>query len=74
MPPRVRPSAEDRQSFPTIQRLGGTARRLIHLGSLQFHPVGADAVRIRLQVERDPATTVTVLDPEAVVTATRQGS
>jgi hypothetical protein len=62
---------EDRQGFPTVLRPGGTVRRLIHVGSLQFHPVGADAVRLKFEVTEGRAATLTVLDPEVVVTGRR---
>jgi hypothetical protein len=64
--------AEDRQGFPTVLRPGGTVRRLIHVGSLQFHPVGADAVRLKFDPAEGRATTVTVSDPGVVLTAKRQ--
>ena len=55
-----------------IQRDGGELRGLTHVGSLQFHPVGAPAVRVRF--DRAPAgTTVSVLDPDLVVTAKKAG-
>jgi hypothetical protein len=62
---------EDRQGFPTLLRPGGSSRRLIHLGSLQFHPVGADAVRVRFEMNRERPTGVVVHDGDAVVTASR---
>jgi hypothetical protein len=55
-----------------IQRDGGELRGLTHIGGFQFHPVGAPAVRVRF--DRAPAgTTVSVLDPDLVVTAKKVG-
>lgn len=51
-----------------IQRDGGEMRGLTHIGNLQFHPVGAPAVRVRFD-RTESATTLTVLDPDVVVTA-----
>ena len=51
-----------------IQREGGELRGLTHIGSLQFHPVGAPAVRVKFD-RGQSGITVTVLDPEVVVTA-----
>jgi hypothetical protein len=44
---------------------------LIHLGSLQFHPVGADSARVRFEVVGERATEVAVHDGDLVVTASR---
>ena len=55
-----------------IIRPGGTRRGLVHLGKLEFHPIGAPAVRIRF--ERSPnGMTLGVFDPDLVVRAGRQG-
>jgi hypothetical protein len=54
----------------TIQREGGTARGLLHLGARVFHPVGAEAVRIRF-VAGERAEKVTVEDGPVVVEARR---
>jgi hypothetical protein len=62
---------EGKQGFPTILRPGGTTRGLVHVGSLQFHPVGAEAVRIRFEVANGRASALTVHDPDVVVTAKR---
>jgi hypothetical protein len=62
---------EDRQGFPTLHRPGGSSRRLIHLGSLQFHPVGADSARVRFEVVGERSTEVAVHDGDLVVTASR---
>jgi hypothetical protein len=60
------------QNVLGIMRPGGSRRALMHLGRLEFHPVGAPAVRIRF--ERTPgAVTLGVFDPDLVVRATRQG-
>jgi hypothetical protein len=66
--------AENKQGSLTVLRPGGTARGLIHVGSLQFHPIGADAVRLRFDVVEGRATALTVLDPAVVLTAKRQGA
>jgi hypothetical protein len=63
--------AEGKQGFPTILRPGGTSRGLVHVGSLQFHPVGAEAVRIRFDLTDGRATALAVHDPDLVVTARR---
>jgi hypothetical protein len=62
---------EDKRGFPSILRPGGTTRALIHVGSMQFHPIGADAVRIKFELVDGRATALTVHDPELVVTAKR---
>jgi hypothetical protein len=51
-----------------MQREGGEMRVLTHIGDLQFYPVGAPAVRIRFDRAQSVAT-LTVLDPDIVVTA-----
>ncbi len=55
-----------------IGRPGGAARTIVYQGEHQFAPVGAPAVRIRFTVEANRATTVTILDPEVIATATRR--
>jgi hypothetical protein len=55
-----------------IQRDGSDHRGLTHVGGLQFHPVGAAAVRIKFD-RAGSGVTLTVLDPEVVVTAKRVG-
>jgi hypothetical protein len=57
----------------TIQRPGGASRPLRYLGSHEFHPVGAEAVRIRFSVARvaDRARSVAVYDPDLIANATR---
>ncbi len=55
-----------------MQRDGGEHRGLTHIGNFQFHPVGAPAVRIRFD-RAESGITLTVLDPEVVVTAKRVG-
>ena len=55
-----------------IQREGGELRGLNHVGGLQFHPVGSPAVRVKF--DRAPGgTTVSILDPDLVVTAKKVG-
>ena len=55
-----------------IQRDGGELRGLTHIGNLQFHPVGAPAVRVKFE-RAASAITLTVLDPDVVVMAKRVG-
>jgi hypothetical protein len=52
-----------------ILRAGATARNCRHLGNLEFHPVGAPAVRIRFEREGTKVTALAVLDPDLVVRA-----
>jgi hypothetical protein len=66
--------SEDKRGFPSILRPGGTVRALIHVGSMQFHPIGADAVRIKFEMAEGRAAALTVHDPEVVVTAKRSGT
>jgi hypothetical protein len=61
------------KEWVVVQRAGGSARRLSHLGDRVFSPAGADAVRIRLSAET-PARRLTVHDPDLVVTAERATS
>ena len=66
--PRDAFSVTSRGNLWGIQRDGGELRGLTHVGALQFHPVGAPAVRIAF--ERGPSgTTLTVHDPGVVVVA-----
>ncbi len=53
-----------------IARTGGVPRGLMHLGSLEFCPVGAENVRIRF-AEAAGLWSLTVHDPEVVLTARR---
>lgn len=48
------------------------ARGLIHLGGLQFLPVGAEAVRVRVERRAEGERVLTVLDPDVVLTARRR--
>lgn len=54
-----------------IQGADLPARGLVYLGDREFHPVGAEAVRIRFSFEGDRAAIVTVHDPDVIVTARR---
>lgn len=49
---------------------GGIARTLYHQGDLTFEPAGAQGVRIRFTIEDNGTRTVTIIDPEPIVTAT----
>jgi hypothetical protein len=53
-------------------RKGTVARGLRHLGNRVFHPAGAAAVRIRFVQTDAGALTLTVHDPDLVITAARQ--
>lgn len=53
-----------------IGRPGRPARGLIHLGSLEFCPVGAENVKIRFS-ESTAGVTLTVHDPDVVLSARR---
>jgi hypothetical protein len=55
-----------------IQRDGGELRGLTHVGDLNFHPVGAPAVRVRFD-RAQAGTSLSVLDPDLVVTAKKVG-
>jgi hypothetical protein len=56
----------------TIVRPGvSSARGIKYVGDHQFFPVGAEAVRIRFAVTDGKAASVTVFDPDALVTAMR---
>jgi hypothetical protein len=55
-----------------IQREGGELRGLTHLGGFEFHPVGAPAVRVKFD-RGQSATTLSVLDPDLIVTAKKVG-
>lgn len=57
----------------TIQRVNAMQRPLSHLGARAFSPAGAEAVRIRFSAE-SPAATLTVHDPDLVVTAQRSAT
>lgn len=46
----------------------GRSRSLVHLGSLELHPAGAEKVRVRL-AESAAGWTLTVHDPDLVLTA-----
>ncbi len=63
-------SLNERNGQIRLNRPGKDARRLIHLGSYEFHPLGATAVRVRIAFE-DHAAVLTVHDPDLVVTARR---
>ena len=52
----------------------GTPRRLFYQGKNEFHPAGAPAVRIRFNLKNDHASTLTVSDPEPILTARRETS
>ena len=55
-----------------IRRQGAADRGLFHLGGLVFHPIGAEAVRIRF-TPGTPSPSVTVEDGTRLMTARRVG-
>ena len=57
------------QNAPGLERLGATRQRLLHLGNLEFHPVGSPAVRIRFEREGGKIVALTVSDPDLIVRA-----
>ena len=70
--PRDAFSVKSQGNLWGIQRDGGELRGLVHVGGLHFHPVGAPAVRVKF--DRAPAvTTLSVLDPDLIVTAKKAG-
>ncbi len=62
-----------RQSAVQFTRSGKTPRGLIHLGSHVFHPLGAEAVRVRFAVDGD-SMILTVHGPDLVLTARRMAT
>lgn len=52
-----------------ITRAGATRRGLSHLGALEFHPVGAPAVRIRFERTGTTVSGLTVTDGDFIVRA-----
>ncbi|HEY8022051.1 MAG TPA: hypothetical protein VIH93_13185, partial [Thermoanaerobaculia bacterium] len=57
----------------SIRRADAMPRPLAHYGARAFAPAGAEAVRIRFSAE-SPAATLTVHDPDLVVTARRSAA
>jgi len=53
-------------------RKGAIARGLTHVGDRAFHPMGAAAVRIRFTAAGPRGMTLTVHDPDLIVTARRE--
>ena len=47
----------------------GVSRRLFYLGNHEFHPTGAQAVRIRFDVTAERASALTVADPNPTLIA-----
>ena len=54
-----------------FQRAGTVSRGLVHLGDHVFHPAGASSVRIRFAAAANSPMTLTVNDPDVVLTARR---
>ncbi len=55
----------------TIQGADLHGRGLVYLGDREFHPIGAEGVRICFSFDGDRAEIVTVHDPAVIVTALR---
>ncbi len=56
-----------------VRRADGGPRVLLHRGERAFSPAGAEAVRLRFSAE-SPALTLTVWDPDPIVTARRSAA
>ena len=70
--PADRLDVADSATGLTIVRPGVSSVRLLkHVGDHQVFPVGAEAVRIRFAVADGRATSLVVLDPDVLVTATK---
>lgn len=54
-----------------LKRVNMTPRRLFHLGNHEFHPAGAEAVRIRFSWNGSQGSSLTVNDAGIVLSATR---
>jgi hypothetical protein len=50
----------------------GAARTIYYLGNHEFHPVGAEAVRIRFEVRNGESTSLTVVDGPSQIIARRR--
>jgi hypothetical protein len=61
------------KAAPMFARAGGVPRGLAHRGGLSFSPAGAPEVRIRFVLEKGRGATLTVHDPDVIVTARRVG-
>jgi hypothetical protein len=70
--PRDRFIVDTRQNQLGIVRVGATRRGLGHLGRLEFHPVGAPAVRIKFERAAGKVVALGVYDPDLVVRAARE--
>lgn len=55
-----------------VRRADGSPRALAHRGDRAFSPAGAEVVRLRFSAET-PAATLTIWDPDLVVTGKRVG-
>ncbi len=64
---------KDQRGRVAFERPGQSFRGLFNLGNHEFHPVGANAVRLRFEMESGRAAGVTVTDGGAVVRARRVG-
>ena len=60
---------ETKPTQVSMVRAGASARFIRHLGTLEFVPPGAPAVRIRFEREGDKVVALTIHDPEVVVRA-----
>ncbi len=62
---------DDVREILGITRVGASRRNLLHRGDLAFSPVGAEAIRIKINRAGDRVDGLTVADPDTVITATR---
>lgn len=61
----------DKNDFLEFKSEDGSGRRLMVLGEREFHPIGAPAVRVRLEGDRADAARVIVVDGDVTVIGMR---
>jgi hypothetical protein len=54
-----------------LTRIGATRRNLVHMGDLEFHPIGAPSVRVRFTREAGLVTALTIAAGDEMLRATR---
>jgi len=69
--PRDHLTVDVRNDLVGIERPGASRQLLFHTGGLVFFPSGVPSVRIAFERGSGPATSLTVADPEVLVTARR---
>ena len=69
--PRDHLTVDVRNDLLGIERPGASRQLLFHTGGLVFFPSGVPSVRIAFERGSGPATSLTVADPEVLVTARR---